>query len=563
MDELVEPLPQPAAGDQLAGGRLVKVLQKDTFRQVWRADAEGGPHAVYVLDPAVGGEGARRFHAHSWLLRRLATQSGLRVLRVHELDPGARAYRADLWTVGTMADLPALGWDLERRLAFFRSICATVSALHASGSPHGCLNPSAVLLDDALEPVIADVLLFDALTLLDGAETKPFVAPELEAGEAPSVGADVFALGQILYFVLAEATPAEARETVPRLDTIAAVAPAGLVRIVRKAVSSAPSDRYADVKALLDDVTRYGAWESVGRGHPAVQDANKTTAFAAAAARAEPNAAPISLRPARATTLRPPPGSAAVAAPPRAKTLTSAPDRKTESRPQAKPEATKPEPRKTETKSSAVERPSLMGPDLDPTGPGWLRYVGLLGILAALGVLFGAYSTGSMAFLWSLLFSLATGAGTQVVTLSRAGRVTAAVVGTAAGFLLDFAGTATVMGAEAAVVGSDAVAAAAAARTLIGQGRKNFDNAQLAQADFSKRNLASFSFVWADLSGANLEGSDLSSSKMECVNLSNANLKGANLQGADVRMARFAGATCDKNTALPGTWVCVDGKVSE
>jgi hypothetical protein len=555
MDELVEPLPQPAAGDQLAGGRLVKVLQKDTFRQVWRADAEGGPHAVYVLDPAVGGEGARRFHAHAWLLRRLATQSGLRVLRVHELDPGARAYRADLWTVGTMADLPALGWDLDRRLAFFRSICATVSALHASGSPHGCLNPSAVLLDDALEPVIADVLLFDALTLLDGAETKPFVAPELEGGETPSVGADVFALGQVLYFLLAEATPPEARETVPRLDLIAAVAPAGLVRIVRKAVSSSPGDRYADVKALLDDVVRYASWESVGRGHPAVQDANKTNAFAASAARAEPNAAPISLRPARATTLRPPPGSAAAAAPPRAKTLTSAPE--------VKPEARKSEPRKAETKSTAVERPSLMGPDLEPTGPGWLRYVGLLGILGALLTLFGAYSTGSMPFLWSLLFSLTTAAATQVATLSRPGRVTVAVVGAAAGFLLDLAGTATVMGAEAAIAGDDAVAAVAAARTLIGQGRKKFDNARLPQADFSKQNLESFSFLWADLSGANLEGSNLASSKLECANLSNANLKGANLQGADVRMARFAGATCDAKTALPGAWVCADGKVTE
>ncbi len=183
-------------------------------------------------------------------------------------------------------DAPALA----DRLAFVPNVLAVVEAIayaHDRGIIHRDLKPANVMLGEFGETLVVDWGLardVDAVddgrapaTLADVAlsgmtntgaimGTPGYMAPEQARGEAVDERADVYALGAILYTVVAGASPVHGvgLETaierciagdVPPLDVPGA--PPELATIAMRAMAADPAARYTSAKALAEDLRRF------------------------------------------------------------------------------------------------------------------------------------------------------------------------------------------------------------------------------------------------------------------------------------------------------------------
>ncbi len=213
--------------------------------------------------------------------------------------------------------------SLDERLALLPRIAAACDAMayaHNARVIHRDLKPGNVLIGDFGETVVIDWGLAKDLDASDTLETlrrpaggasKPrgepdastgsstmtiagsvmgtpaYMAPEQARGESVDQRADVFALGAMLYHLLAGLPPYNARTAT---DVIAAAAlgkvvplierekraPQDLVAIVTRAMAPDPSERYQHAGELADELRRfltgqlvgahqYSAFERVGR----------------------------------------------------------------------------------------------------------------------------------------------------------------------------------------------------------------------------------------------------------------------------------------------------------
>ena len=161
------------------------------------------------------------------------------------------------------------------RIGLFQQVLAAVAHAHANLVVHRDLKPSNILVTadgsvKLLDFGIAKLLIEDtgagARTELTEAGGRPFTpeyaAPEQLRGEAITTATDVYALGVLLYLLLAGRHPSEGRAPIPGagdLDTI-----------VAKALAEESDRRYPTVAALSDDLGRYLRNEPVLARAPSV-----------------------------------------------------------------------------------------------------------------------------------------------------------------------------------------------------------------------------------------------------------------------------------------------------
>jgi hypothetical protein len=160
------------------------------------------------------------------------------VLRVSAVVRTRDAFLTDLWTAGSARDISALRWPPRRRVEFVLRAVRALGGLHRLGIVHGCLCPANILLDDALQPVLAEAgsVPVHALAGRGGSDAEiysAFAAPEVVKGEAASVGSDVYSLGRILEDALKGDPPH-----------------AGLDEIVRRCTAGLAMARYPDTGEL-------------------------------------------------------------------------------------------------------------------------------------------------------------------------------------------------------------------------------------------------------------------------------------------------------------------------
>ena len=193
-------------------------------------------------------------------------------------------------------------WSTTRVLGVLLRACETMAFAHARGVIHRDLKPANVMVgaygetyvmdwglaraldrDDPRDLRIAErsggVDLADSdasLVTLDGAVlgTPAYMPPEQAAGRVDEVGpaADVYAVGAMLYHLLAGHPPYAPRGERPgphavlaavrsgpprRLDEVAASAPPELIAISERAMARDVVDRYADMGALAADLRAF------------------------------------------------------------------------------------------------------------------------------------------------------------------------------------------------------------------------------------------------------------------------------------------------------------------
>jgi eukaryotic-like serine/threonine-protein kinase len=289
----------PRAGLAIGPYTLVAPIGEGGMGSVWLAERSDGRFerrvAVKFLHLALASRGAARFRREGFILARLAHPRIAGLLDAAVSGSG-QSYlileHVDGEPIDCYCDRHML--DVESRIRLFLDVLAAVAHAHTHLIVHRDLKPSNVLvradgevklLDFGIAKLLEDDARPETMAKLTreagGLLTPEYAAPEQLTGGPVTTATDVYALGVLLYVLLAGQHPAGAgpRQSAaglvkaivetepPRMSEAAASASAHrrfrralegeLDIIVAKALKKEPAQRYASVTALADDLGRY------------------------------------------------------------------------------------------------------------------------------------------------------------------------------------------------------------------------------------------------------------------------------------------------------------------
>jgi hypothetical protein len=191
---------------------------------------------------------------------------------------GSHYFTMALVSGGSLKDhASTLSGDPRRVAQIMAKVARGVQHAHEQGIIHRDLKPGNILLDAAGEPQVSD---FGLAKFLNASAdltatgsmlgTVPYMAPEQLAGQGKRAGpaTDIWALGIILFELLAGRRPFVADDTVQLMQQIIQQEPPhprvlnpgldrSLTRIILKCLDSTPARRYASAGALADDLEHW------------------------------------------------------------------------------------------------------------------------------------------------------------------------------------------------------------------------------------------------------------------------------------------------------------------
>ncbi len=293
-DDTVGDEADPLLGECIGAWRVTGLLGRGGMGAVYRAervdDSFAQHAALKLVHPAFLADFRPRF------LRERALLAGLHHPGIaHLLDGGVAEGGAPYLAMELVDGAPitayatAHGLSVRERLALFIQACEAVAYAHRNLVVHRDLKPDHILVEQGsdgadaprvklLDFGIAKLLAADgdsALTQMGGGPMTPsYAAPEQLLGRPATTAADVYALGVVLYELLAGRRPYElgtltaaqaehvvCEETPPPPSAVAS-AHARALRgdldtIVLKALAKEPERRYASAEALAADLRRH------------------------------------------------------------------------------------------------------------------------------------------------------------------------------------------------------------------------------------------------------------------------------------------------------------------
>jgi eukaryotic-like serine/threonine-protein kinase len=284
LDQAPDQVPWPGlAGTTLGGYRLIAPIGDGGMGSVWLAARSDGRYearvAVKLLNAGLLGHAVQqRFTREATIL---ATLSHPNI--AHLIDAGVSAigqpYLVLEYVDGEPIDQYCQRRNLsaDDRVRLFLDVLDAVAQAHAHLIVHRDLKPSNVFVSrdgqvKLLDFGIAKLLTTEAAGAATeitrgggGAWTPAYAAPEQFTGGAVTTATDVYALGVLLYVLLAGQHPfADALDSpAALLQATTATEPPPLARhgdlgvVVHKALKKDPAERYVSVVALADDLRHY------------------------------------------------------------------------------------------------------------------------------------------------------------------------------------------------------------------------------------------------------------------------------------------------------------------
>jgi serine/threonine protein kinase/tetratricopeptide (TPR) repeat protein len=306
-DNTLPPLPEVAkelytTDKEIARGGMGRIVAAEDRRL-------GRPVALKeLLDPH--GEQITRFQREALITARLQHPGIVPVYEAGRWPSGEPFFAMKLVSGRPFDRVIADATKLDDRLALLprlASACDAIAYAHSQRIVHRDLKPGNVLLGDFGETVVIDWGLAKDLDAIESPEsqnrspraqiekpeprdrsqsstltiagavmgTPAYMPPEQARGETVDQRADVFALGAMLYHLLAGVPPYNSRTAT---DVLAAAAlgrviplvererrsPKELITIVERAMAPVPSDRYPNAGELADELRRFLTGQLVG-----------------------------------------------------------------------------------------------------------------------------------------------------------------------------------------------------------------------------------------------------------------------------------------------------------
>jgi Tol biopolymer transport system component len=147
------------------------------------------------------------------------------------------------------------------------AVCRALAAVHHAGLLHRDVKAQNVMREKGGRIVLMDFGLGRELESLgsdpDIAGTPRYMAPEVLTGRPPSVRSDLYAVGVLLFFLTTGTFPVEGRSidelrrahaegARKRLQDLNPGLPAAFIRVVERALTPDPADRFESAGAMLD-----------------------------------------------------------------------------------------------------------------------------------------------------------------------------------------------------------------------------------------------------------------------------------------------------------------------
>lgn len=289
-----------ALGEEIAQGGIGRVFQASDRR------LERHVALKQLLDPSP--EHEARFLREALVTARLQHPAIVPVYDVGRFADGEIFYAMKLVTGRSLGDIVHESDSFDKRLALLPHVITVAEAIayaHSERIVHRDLKPANILIGPFGETVVIDWGIAKDLreqeelqakrpsaeemgTLGDGSAsltmagavlgTPGYMPPEQAEGSSVDERADVYALGAILYYVLAGIAPYEGKsgfeilsrvltEEPPDLSTRERRVPRDLLAIVRKAMARDAQGRYPTANEFAHDLRRFQTGQIVGAYH--------------------------------------------------------------------------------------------------------------------------------------------------------------------------------------------------------------------------------------------------------------------------------------------------------
>lgn len=160
----------------------------------------------------------------------------------------------------------------EEAVDIMKQLCSAISEAHSRGIIHRDIKPQNVIvkadgsikiLDFGIATAKGSMQLTQANNVMGSVH---YLAPELAKGEAASPQSDIYALGIVLYEMLAGDVPFKAdqavqialkhmREPMPDVRLINASVPQSIANVITRATAKDPNNRYGSCQEMLQDIS--------------------------------------------------------------------------------------------------------------------------------------------------------------------------------------------------------------------------------------------------------------------------------------------------------------------